>query len=194
MIHRDELDKVFGSSSWLSSALLFPLQGGGFGEPAHRQPHGPEQPLHPSRSRKQLLSLRTYRTVLGEEVWVPQLWEGTPGLDLKLCVTGRRLVSKRVFFVTDDGIDWSELETEERLISSLITSSSSGTEPYERRAAELVQSQDASQRFFFSLTLLYCGLSYKQVTRGIIDKSAIKQHKIFVIVLANSGRLSCYCL
>lgn len=60
---------------------------------------------------------------LGEEVLVPRLWEGTPDFDLKLCVTGRRLVSKRVFFVTDDGIDWSEIQTEERLISSLITSS-----------------------------------------------------------------------
>lgn len=34
------------------------LQGGGSGEPADRQPHGPEQPLHPGGSREQLLSPR----------------------------------------------------------------------------------------------------------------------------------------
>lgn len=32
-------------------------QGGGPGEPAYRQPHGAEQPLHPGGSREQLLSL-----------------------------------------------------------------------------------------------------------------------------------------
>lgn len=34
-----------------------PLQGCGAGEPTHRQPNGPEQPLHPGRSWEQLLSL-----------------------------------------------------------------------------------------------------------------------------------------
>lgn len=115
MIHSDYYNPEAGADS---SALLFPLQGGGFGEPTHGQPHGPEQPLHPGRSREQLLSLHTYGTVPGRKGL------GTPDFDLKLCVTGRRLVSKRVFFfVTDGGIDWSEIETEERLISSLITSS-----------------------------------------------------------------------
>lgn len=33
------------------------LQGGGAGESTHRQPHGPQQPLHPGRPRKQLLRL-----------------------------------------------------------------------------------------------------------------------------------------
>lgn len=41
-----------GDSFWFR-----PLQGGGAGEPTHRQPHSPEQPLHPGRSREQLLSL-----------------------------------------------------------------------------------------------------------------------------------------
>lgn len=36
-------------------------QGGGFGESTYGQPHGPEQPLHPGRSREQLLSL-THRS------------------------------------------------------------------------------------------------------------------------------------
>lgn len=38
---------------------MFPLQGGGAGEQTHRQPHSSEQPLHPSRSREQLLSVST---------------------------------------------------------------------------------------------------------------------------------------
>lgn len=124
MIHSDyynaEPDKVFWSSSWLSSALLFPLQGGGFGEPAHRQPHGPEQPLHPSRSREQLLSLHTYRTVPGRRGLGASALGGNSRLwPEALC----HWETSGVFFVTDDGIDWSEIETEERLISSLITSS-----------------------------------------------------------------------
>lgn len=103
----------------VSSALLFLLQGGGFGEPAHRQPHGPEQPLHPSRSREQLLSLHTYRTVPQRR----RLGASALGGNSRLWPEALRHWETFFFFVvSDDGTDWSQIETEERLISSLITS------------------------------------------------------------------------
>lgn len=48
---------VFCLESLKTTLCSAPLQGGGAREQAHWQPHGPQQPLHPGRSREQLLSL-----------------------------------------------------------------------------------------------------------------------------------------
>lgn len=147
--------------------FLSPLQSGGFGEPTDRQPHGPEQPLHPSRSREQLLILPA--PCEGADA-MPQFWEKTllffwekhlnRNRYLGACVTDPRMCRSVKEEPLPSGF-MSSLTPARR--SLRLRSSQNVGETVKELEEHLNLKRTLLRRIF--LTFLYCGLSYKHILR-----------------------------